>query len=302
MTLPHANDGHGRLVAAFNKEEYDTTARALLKERKFDPEDLNKACRIKGWYRLYSLDEARMTPLCYFIAKGNLPMCQYLIVCCGVDGRTTDRDGCSPLLVAAMYGHLEIFQLLAHDGGAHEDIRKLNCYGESPLSYALLFDYFEVVQWLIRNGALSSSPHDAVDGGDIDDMIMRRDLREASNDNWQGDKRLTVLAWAQTSVAAYANVHAFLRGTIVSASSSSVCRHPKNPYATRSHKRRKVSSSPLVMFKGKSGILELIAHYIAGTSQQLRTLRQLVNLLPAFIADVPFVEEDEGDEDEDEDE
>jgi len=29
--------------------------------------------------------------------------------------------------------------------------------------------------WLLRNGALSS-PHDAVDGGGIDAMVMRRDL------------------------------------------------------------------------------------------------------------------------------
>ena len=124
---------------------------------------------------------------------------------------------------------------------------------------------------------------------------MRNDLRPVSGASWDYDKRRTVLSWAQNSVAAYENVKLFLTGTIVSA--SSVRRHSNNPYATRSRKRMKVvsPSSPLVIFKGKSGILELIAHYIAGTPQQLRTLRQLVNLLPAFIADVPtIVEEDEG--------
>ena len=58
-------------------------------------------------------------------------------------------------------------------------------------------------------------------------------------------------------------------------------------------------SSPLVIFKGKSGILELIAHYIAGTPQQLRTLRQLVDHLPALIADVSFVIEKEDEDEED---
>ena len=61
-------------------------------------------------------------------------------------------------------------------------------------------------------------------------------------------------------------------------------------------------SSPLVIFKGKSGILELIAHYIAGTPQQLRTLRQLVDRLPALIADVPFVIEEEDSDDDSDDE
>jgi len=55
--------------------------------------------------------------------------------------------------------------------------------------------------------------------------------------------------------------------------------------------------------KGKSGILEVIAHYVAGTPQQRHTLRQLMDRLPAFIADEPFVEpfveEEEDEEDED---
>ena len=171
----------------------------------------------------------------------------------------------------------------------HEDIRKVNREGWSPLRVALHNGHFHVVHWLIRNGALAPLG-DANDGG-IDDAIMRIDLRQEIGDHWQEDKRLTVLAWAQTSVAAYENVNVFLTGTLVSASSSSVC-------ATRSHKRRKVSPSPLVIFNGKSGILELIAHYSAETPQQLRTRRQLVNLLPAFIADVPFVIEEDEDEDE----
>ena len=49
------------------------------------------------------------------------------------------------------------------------------------------------------------------------------------------------------------------------------------------------SSSSLVMLNSKSGILELIANY-AGTpkAQELRTFRQLIYLLPAFIEDVPL--------------
>ena len=78
---------------------------------------------------------------------------------------------------------------------------------------------------------------------------------------------------------------------------SSFRRHPNNLYATRS-KRTKVAPSPLVIFKGKARILELIAQYVAGTQRQRRTLRQLRDRLPAFIADVPFADEEE-EEDED---
>ena len=260
-----------RRDAAAEDENYDQkVARALLKEKGFDPDDVNKK------------DKKGRIPICYYVYKGNVTMVRYLIAR-GADCRKVDAKGISPLFVAAALGHLEIIKLLYHDGGAHEDIGKENRSGYSPLRAAFLNNHFNVVKWLILNGALSSSPHAAVDGGGIEDAIMRRDLR-------QDGRRLPILAWAQTLVAAYANVHVFLTGTILSASSSSVCRPPKNPYATRSHKRRKVSTSPLVLFNGKSGILELIAHFVAGTPQQRHTLRQLVDHLPAFIAGVPFVD------------
>ena len=149
--------------------------------------------------------------------------------------------------------------------------------------------HFHVVWWLLLNGALAPD-----DDGAIDDTIMRNNFSVTSHRTW--DKRLTVLAWVRDAVATHDNVKVVLTGTIVSA--SSFRRHPKNPYATRS-KKPKIAPSPLVLLKGKSGVLEGIAHYVAGTPQQRRTLRQLLILLPAFIADVPFVdEEEEKDEDE----
>ena len=48
---------------------------------------------------------------------------------------------------------------------------------------------------------------------------------------------------------------------------------------------------PLPLAKGKSDILELIAQYVAGTPSQIRTLRQLLNHLPALISEESFVEE-----------
>ena len=87
------------------------------------------------------------------------------------------------------------------------------------------------------------------------------------------------------------NVELFLTGTIVSA--SSVRYHPKNQYTTRSNKK----SSPLVVFTGKSSVLELIAHYVIGTQQQLRTFCQLMGSLPTLTEDVLVVKEDKDKDD-----
>ena len=270
------------------EEDYDRTGRALLKKTGFDPENISKVFRVRlSW---------SPTPLMYFIKQGNLKMVRYLITIRSADCRKVDKDGIFPLFSAAAYGHLEIVQFLYHECGAHNDIRKQNTGGNfSPLRIALIRGLFNIVYWLIRNGALSS-PRDDVAGGGIDDMVMRRDLRQCIF--WKDDIRLPILAWVRDAVATHDNVKVFLTGTIVS--TSLFRRHPKNPYVTRS-KKPKVAPSPLVLLKGKSGILELIAHYVAGTPQQRRTLRQLMDRLPVFIADVPFVVEEEEDEDDEDD-
>ena len=174
---------------------------------------------------------------------------------------------------AAQHGHLEIMKLLSQVGGARDDIRRVTKHGYSPLYIARCSGHIEVVYWLIQNGALAPLGDD-VDGGGIDDMVMRRDFLQSRF--WRDDKRLPILSWAQDSVARHTKVvQLLLTGTIV---------------------RSNQTSSLLGMFKGKSGILELIAHYVAGTKQQLRTLRQLTDRLPAFIADVPFVVDEDEDE------
>ena len=258
-----------RVATAEDDDEDDKTARALLTEEGFDPNDLKKR------------NEYDWTPICYYSYKGNVTMIRYLLAR-GADCRKS-TGVCSPMFWAAFKGHLEIMKLLFQVGGAHEDIRKINRNGATPLRIALYIPHFDVVYWLLLNGALSPRQD-----GVIDDMTMRNELRQINNviPKWDYDKRLTVLAWAQDTVTNHENMKIFLKGTILS--SASFRRHPKNEYATRSNKRMKVSS-PLVVFKGTSGILELIADFVAGTPQQVRSLHQLLNLLSAFIADVPFV-------------
>ena len=230
-------------VAAEEDEEkdYDITARALLKKEGFDPEDVSK--KMEGRHGL--------TPIQYFCSRGNLRMCQYLVFRRGADGRTTAENGYFPLYVAAAYGQLEIVQFLCHECGAHEDIRKHNRDGISPLRRALQRGHVDVAKWLIRNDALSS-PRDDNAGGDIDDEIMRRDLDPRDWD-WVDDHRSALLSWAQDAVTAHDNIQLFLTSTNI--------------------------------------FPEDVSDYVAGTQQQVRILRQLTEVLPRFINAVPFVEE-----------
>ena len=272
----NSNDDDGD-VLHFSADEVQQ-ARALLKEKGFDPDDVRKK---KGIW----------TPMIYFVQQRNLKMCRYLLFC-GADCRITDIMGQSPMLIAAKRGYLDVVQFLHHDGGV--DIRQQNMFGESALSRALFYSWEynkDVVQWLILNGALAP-PRDAAatDGDVIDDITMRNSLHPPGWDplaiDWAEDNRLAILSWAQDAVTNHDNVQVFLTGTIIP--SASFRRHLKNEYATRS-KRTKVSpSSPLEMLKGKSGILELISNYVGTPKpQELRIFRQLMRLLPIFIKDVP---------------
>ena len=165
-----------------NDEEYDQTARALLTAEGFDPDDINRVCDVvdphDGDYSWST------TPMIYFCCTGNFKMCRYLFFRRGADCRKTDENGWSPM-VAAACGHLEIVQWLSQVGGAKDDIRKRTEHDWSPLSIALFYDQFDVVYWLIQNGALAL--RDDMDGGGIDNAIMRSDLRQ--DRIWREDRR-----------------------------------------------------------------------------------------------------------------
>ena len=114
-----------------------------------------------------------------------------------------------------------------------------------------------------------------------------------------------VVLFAQDAVSNYEKTLIFLKGTILP--KALYQRHPNNSYATRSNKRLKLTpSSPLIVFKGNSGVLETIARYVCppGSPQQMRTLHQLIHHLFPFIDNVEeeeTVDEDEEDEDEEDD-
>ena len=92
-----------------------------------------------------------------------------------------------------------------------------------------------------------------------------------------------VVLFAQDAVSNYENMHIFLKGTILP--KDLYQRHPNNSYATRSNKRLKLTPSPLIIFKGNSGVLATIARFVSppGSPQQLSTLQQLIHHLSPFI-------------------
>ena len=251
-------------------EQGERNNRALMTENRFDPKDVHK----ENWYG--------WTPLIRFCCLGDLDMCRYLAFR-GADCRKTDSSEYAwfPMYAAAANGHGEICNWLYHDGGAKDDIRKQVPSGYSPLRVAFELGYMDVVQWVIMKEALA--PRNDVAAGGIDVALMRNDLRQKRSAYWRGDadNRLIVLDRAHDAVTTHDNLKSFLKGTITT--SASIRRRPNNEYATRSR------LSPLVLLKGKSDILKVIANY-AGMlkAKDVRTLRQLLVLLPVFIENEPF--------------
>ena len=270
------NATKGPIVAANNHEE-DRKARAVLTQLGVDPEeDINKEYS-------FALDDDILgpwlvTPLIHFCRTGNLSMCQY-VLSRGADSRKSTKSGSSPMHWAARHDHLEICKLLFHYGGS---IRKQNLFGDSPLRMAFYRRNYDAILWMIPNGAFSPRQDDV-----IDDMMMRNELSQINDviPNWEKDERLTVLARAHDVVNTHGNFKLFLKGTIISTRSTTA-----------------TTTSPLVMFKGTSGILEVIANYVGiPSAHDVRMFRQLVVLLTAFIEDEPFDRERIKDYDDSED-
>ena len=257
-------------------EDYDSEGRNLLTQKGFDHNNVHQE---RGFR------DGIWTPLTYFCRWGYFKMVRYLVAR-GADSRQANNVGYFPMYYAAAHGHVEIVRFLAQDGGAHADIQRQNLAGTSPLRIALREDHLCVAKLLIRNDALAS--RDDVAGGGIDDVIMRRDLRQEEDDEWGADKREAILAWAQEAVTNQEHFKLFLKGTIDSRPPPP----PKPYYATRSQKRRKrSSSSPLVELRGKAGILKLVADYVGyPPPHELRLFRKLLERLPPLIAAVPFVD------------
>ena len=94
-------------------------------------------------------------------------------------------------------------------------------------------------------------------------------------------RRRTVLLWEADALTAHDTFRVFLTGTLVSSS-------PSSYDGTRTNCKRRKLTSQLVMLNGKAGLLELILEYSDNpNAQDLHPLRQLTDLWPPFIKNVP---------------
>ena len=167
-------------------------------------------------------------------------MVRYLISILGADCRTVDEYGnfpnhwavrcgvgCSPLFVAAAVDQLEILQLLLSQvEGAHEDLQPTNLNGDAPLDIAFELGHFEIVYWLILNGALTDQ-----DAGE-DRGIRYNTVLDAFGplEGWREDKRLTVLSWAKEALATQESAHASVttEATLPATSCSRTLQHSEH--------------------------------------------------------------------------
>eukprot|EP00751_Fragilariopsis_kerguelensis_P014201 CAMPEP_0170761004 /NCGR_PEP_ID=MMETSP0733-20121128/1908_1 /TAXON_ID=186038 /ORGANISM="Fragilariopsis kerguelensis, Strain L26-C5" /LENGTH=266 /DNA_ID=CAMNT_0011100895 /DNA_START=181 /DNA_END=977 /DNA_ORIENTATION=- len=236
--------------------EDTNTAIQKLTNAKFNLEryykDINDEHNLEDYSNLW----VEISPMIYFCCEGDLKMCRYLFVN-GADCRKGSDDGLwFPMLAAASRQHLHVCKWL-YEHGARDDIRRATNIGErTPLYESVNFSFgasTSTSQWLILNGALCQKDSDT-----IDDTLMRRDLNP--NDKGGPDKRLQLLLWAQETAQLHSTFLIFLGGTI----SASV-----------------QESSPLQIFNGKSGIMELIGDYagVERRASKLRMLQQLADLL-----------------------
>jgi ankyrin repeat protein len=73
--------------------------------------------------------------LFFAAGSGDLAEVKRLVIGCGVDPNIQDKDGETPLHLAAWDGHLDVVELLL-EHGANPNIQE-NKYGKTPLHYAV---------------------------------------------------------------------------------------------------------------------------------------------------------------------
>ena len=81
---------------------------------------------------------------------GNSSDTKYLVTRGGADVDVKDRDGQTPLILAALRGHVKVVEFLVDHGA---DVEAENRKGQTPLSNAAANGRLEVVRFLVRRGA-----------------------------------------------------------------------------------------------------------------------------------------------------
>ena len=257
------------IIDAGDDAPIEDTDIAIQKMKNCGFDDLNKDNINRGMI-LFMVGskycEYWVTPMSYFVIKGDLKMCRFLFVNYGAKcTQTTDDGGVRqfPLYYAVREGNLDLCQWLCKHG-AKEDIQRRNPPVGTPLQNTTLTrcccytkgylkKKFNIVQRLILNGSLccQDNDDDVDDDCQIDEVILKRDLSV--------DSRPMILSWAQEELKIRNNFLFFL-------------------YGTSQHKQHHI-------FNGnKSGIMENIADYTGIVrGRDLRIIRQLSYILSTLI-------------------
>jgi hypothetical protein len=90
------------------------------------------------------------TPLIYAALQGHMEMIRRLAEL-GANANQAEQNGCTPLIVAAQEGNLEVVRFLVREIGADVNQTKMN--GATPLMVASMKKRADVVAWLVKAGA-----------------------------------------------------------------------------------------------------------------------------------------------------
>ncbi|KAL3079420.1 hypothetical protein niasHT_031749 [Heterodera trifolii] len=108
------------------------------------------------------MNKIGMSPLHYFVNKGDFALCKFLVENgANINQNTTDDSDChvTPLHIACAKGHLQIVKLLVEEGNA--DIEIADFEGGTALLLALLKRKFEIARYLCDKGARTDLPNNA---------------------------------------------------------------------------------------------------------------------------------------------
>ena len=290
-----------RLLDAGGPIENDETAWQKLRDAKdeekgysltgFYPEDISKAILANPIHIGF------ITPMGYFVRKGDLPMMRWLYVH-GFDTRDAEIVFHFPMYEAAREGNLEACQWLYHHG-AHDQIKRRTHNNVSPLSATFYeAEKRDVSRWLILRGALCKD-----DGsGDLDLGLVKKDLNQYE---YCVEERRVLLEWANGHQQDRGAFFVFLMGTLSppeyspSALRKLLLQRLLSEQATAqilgllpTDQNRQLwdnivgkmhRSCPVNRLVGASGVLQLIADYVGIVrGREARIIRQLTEILSDF--------------------
>ena len=301
--------------------ECEATARQKLLDWGFDPEDVTKSS--KNWYEStlrpssnIDYGQRMSRPMIIFSHMGDLPMLRYILKKSNDpvgELFKTDQYGPFPLYVAISKGKgenniLRVCRWLCDNGA---DIKQTVGGDWSPLFRACAFGFVNVSLWLLSSGALLDS------NGSFDASIAKRDLPSCWNGNNQAilDRvHRKIFACAAQVIATRSNFLLFLSGTLKLKNKMSPRSAVEHVMVSRGYYAASavtmlledladgklgffldMAASPLHVFNGQSGILELIGQFVGGIESSrsiLTTARGLMEYEKWWDLREPFLERD----------